>query len=112
MGVGHQALGLEGGEDRRVQPFRQLLELCGGLPGAVAGDDDGPPGLPDQGRRLRQRVLIGAGTAPCEPAVGPSGRGVAGLCLHLVGQHEVGDAPAVQGVLDRQRGQLGVVAAG
>ena len=40
------------------------------------------------------------------------GGGVAGLGLDLVGQHQVGDAAGVQRMLDRQGGQLGMVAAG
>ena len=47
-----------------------------------------------------------------QPALRGLGGGVTGLGLDLVRQHQVGDAAGVQGMLDRQGGQLGMVAAG
>ena len=57
-------------------------------------------------------MQAGLGKPPGQPSLRGLGGGVTGLGLDLVGQHQVRDAAGVQGVLDRQGGQLGVVAAG
>ena len=65
--------------------------------------------------RSRSAAAVSAassGRTGRSPTAGPSGRAAGAstrLDLHLVGQHQVGHAAAVDGVLDRQRGQLGVV---
>ena len=112
VGVRDQALGLERGQDRRVEPLGQAAERPGGLPGAVPGDQHRPPAGRDHGGGAGQLRLAGLGEPPGQPALRGLGGGVTGLGLDLVGQHQVGDAAGVQGMLDRQGGQLGVVAAG
>jgi hypothetical protein len=101
VSVRDQALGLEGGQDRGVEPLGEAAKGPGRLPGAVPGDQYRPPAGRDHRDRAGQFRLAGLGQPPGQPALRGLGGGVAGLGLDLVGQHQVGDASGVQGVLDR-----------
>ncbi len=109
--VGDDPLGLERGEDRRVQALGQAHDVVDAATRAVPHDDDGPArardervGLLDRGRGGRDREI---GDAPTR-ATGPRAVG-RGERLHLVGQHEVGDAALVERVLAREVHELDLV---
>jgi hypothetical protein len=111
MRVGHEALRAEGGEHRRPQPFGQRPHLLPGPRGAVADDEHRPAGSAQQ---LRGPFHVGAGRQDPplgEAALGPVRLGPRADNLDLVGQHQVGDPAAVEGVLDREGGEFGVVGA-
>jgi hypothetical protein len=68
MGVGYEALGLEGGQHRRVQTLGQLTHFVLRAARAVADDEHRPPGVADQRRRPGQSVLVGPDPSPGQPA--------------------------------------------
>ena len=107
VGVGHQALGLERGENRGTETFSELTYLGLGGAGAVPDDEHGALAVADQLCCPGQSGFVGAYPAVGQPPV-RVGRGrLAGLHLDLVGQDEVGYAAGVHRVLDRQGGQQG-----
>ena len=110
--VGHDALGLEGGDDRRVQALGERDDVV----------DAGARAVPDDDHRAAARRASNAtarSTAPSGGAIAVSARRplgepdrarVAGReRLYLVGQHEVGDTALHERVLAREAHQLAVV---
>jgi hypothetical protein len=86
VGVRDQALGLEGGQDRRVEPLGEAAERPGGPPGAVPGDQHRAPAGRDHGGGAGNLRLARLGEPHGQPALRGLGGGVTGLSLDFVGQ--------------------------
>ena len=109
--VGEGALGLERGDDRRVEVLGEGHHGVAVGAGAVAHHDGGTLGGPEQldgAGQLVGRWGDAGGGHPARPW--PWRRIVeAGQLLHVVGQHEVGDVALHDGVLHGEGGELGGV---
>jgi hypothetical protein len=111
VGVGHQPLGLERGDDGGVDVLGEGGDLVAAASSAVADDDHRPLGggqeLDGPGQlRLRGRDLTGRHPPEAWPR---RGDGDAGQLLDLVGEDEVGHVALHDGVLHGQGGQFGGV---
>ena len=114
VGVGDQALGLERGQHRRAEPLGERRDLASRAAGAVADDDHRAARVarPARGARRARRRRAGSGRSASRPA------GAAAGCVATAAPAPRRAARGARrrgrrcACLHRERGQLGVVAAG
>ena len=109
--VGERPLRLERRDDRRVEVLGERHDCIAMRTGAVADDDRRPLSCSQQFDRPRHLVDRRGDAAGGDPTGAGAGRRIldAGQVLDLVRQHEVRDVALDDGVLHRQRGELGGV---
>ena len=112
MTVGDLALGLEGGEDRGVQPLGQRGDGCHVEFRTGAHHDHWARGRFDEAQRRVECRRRWAHPQIRHAALRSGGRFVGRReHLNLVGEHEMADTALQDGVLERHRHQFGVVGA-
>ena len=109
--VRHEALGLEGGDDRGVQVLCQGDDRLPVWACAVAGDDRRALCPFEQPGSSLELMARGSDPGSRQPALHRSPRGIGWSrhVLHFVGEDQMGDIAVDDGVLQGERHQLGRV---